>query len=75
MSKMYFEMNDKERQLNLIANNLDYAISVLGEGLDGTGEYNLEVNEVNEVQNRIQEHLIKAYEDVELLIKSTKEIG
>lgn len=33
MDKTYFEMNEAEKQVTLIDNNLDYAICVLSEGL------------------------------------------
>lgn len=73
MSKLYFEMNDKEKQLHHIAGNLDYAISIFGEGLSGTGDFNLGVKEVNKLQRRIGDHLMKAHEDISLLLKAVEE--
>lgn len=70
MSKLYFEMNDKEKQLNHIGESLDYATCMISEGLGGTGDYNLEVEEVNEVQSRTAEHLMSAREGIDILIKS-----
>lgn len=74
MSKIYFEMNDKERQLNHIADNLDYAICMFGEGLSGTGQYNMSTEEIIELQHRIGDHLMAAYQDVYTLLKSTREM-
>jgi len=73
MNKIYFEMNDKEKELHHIATNLDYAICVFGEGLSGTGKFNLKNTEINKLQNRIGDHLMKAYEDITLLLKATEE--
>ena len=73
MSKLYFEMNDKEKQLNLIAGNLDYAYCVFSEGLSGTGKFNLENEEVRKLQNRIGDHVMKAYEDINTLLKAVEE--
>ena len=73
MSKIYFEMSDKERQLNLIANNIDYAICMLGEGLSGTGEYNIPSEEVKKLQNRITDNLLKVNEDISKLLKAVEE--
>ena len=73
MSKIYFEMSDKERQLNLIANNIDYAICMVSEGLSGTGEYNIPSEEVKKLQNRITDNLLKADEDISKLLKSVEE--
>lgn len=59
MGKTYFEMNDAEKQLTLIENNLDYATCVIAEGLQG--DYNgMELKEVRELQNNICKSLIEA---------------
>lgn len=73
MSKLYFEMNDKEKQLNHIGENLDYATCMFGEGLSGAGRYNMSSEKVREIQNRITDHLMAARGDINLLLKSTEE--
>jgi hypothetical protein len=73
MSKIYFEMNGKEKQLNHIADNLDYAICMFGEGLRGTGEYNISNKQVYELEKRIGCHLLEAYKDVMSLLKAVEE--
>ena len=72
MSKIYYEMNDKERQLHHIANDVDYAISVLAEGLSGSGEYNISTQEVINLQSEINNNLIKAHEGMIKLLRSIK---
>lgn len=73
MSKIYFEMNDKERQLKHIGDSIDYAICMLSEGLSGTGEYNIPSEEVRKLQNRITDNLLKADEDINKLLKAAEE--
>lgn len=73
MSKIYFEMSDKERQLRHIEDNLDYAICMFSEGLSGTGEYNIPSEEVKELHNQITDNLLKAYDDINILLKAVEE--
>lgn len=73
MSKIYYEMNDKERQLKHIGDNIDYAICMFGEGLNGTGDYDIPSEEVSELQGRITDNLLKAYDDINILLKSVEE--
>lgn len=73
MSKVYFEMNDKERQLKHIGDNIDYAVCMFSEGLSGTGEYNIPSEEVKELHNQITDNLLKAYDDINILLKSVEE--
>jgi hypothetical protein len=73
MSKNYFEMNDKERQLRHIGETIDYAISMFSEGLSGTGEYNIPNKEVIELQSKISGQLIDAHASIEKLMKEVKE--
>ena len=73
MSKIYFEMNDKERQLKHIGDSIDYAICMFGEGLSGTGEYNIPSEEVKKLQDRITDNLLKADEDINKLLKAVEE--
>lgn len=73
MNKIYFEMNDKERQLHLMANNIAYAICMLGEGLSGTGEYNLPSEKVRELQANIVDDLNNAYSDIDKLLYAVEE--
>lgn len=73
MSKIYFEMNDKERQLKHIGENIDYAICMFSEGLSGTGEYSIPSEEVKELHNQITDNLLKAYDDINILLKAVEE--
>lgn len=73
MDKIYFEMNDKEKQLQHIGDTLSYAICMFSEGLSGTGEYNISTAEVIELQSRIADKLISAQNDMLLLLKAVKE--
>lgn len=73
MSKLYFEMNDKEKQLRHIGDNIDYAICMFSEGLSGTGEYSIPSEEVKELHNQITDNLLKAYDDINILLKSVEE--
>lgn len=73
MSKIYFEMNDKERQLKHIGDNIDYAICMFSEGLSGIGDYNISSKEVRELHNRITDNLLKAYDDIKILLKAVEE--
>mgnify|MGYP001350152322 CR=1 FL=1 len=73
MSKDYFEMNDKERQLHHIAYNVDYAISMISEGLSGTGEYDISTDKVRELQTRITDNLSNAYSDISKLLDAVEE--
>ena len=66
-------MNDKERQLKHIGDNIDYAICMIGEGLSGAGDYNIPSEEARELQNRIADNLFKAYDDINILLRSVEE--
>ena len=73
MEKIYFEMNDKEKQLHHIGETIDYAICAFSEGLSGTGEYNIETEEVIELQGRIADQLLSVQTDIEKLLKAVEE--
>jgi hypothetical protein len=73
MSKIYFEMNDKERQLRHIGDTIDYAICMFGEGLSGTGKYNIPNKDVIELQSKISDQLLCAMTDIEKLLKAVEE--
>lgn len=73
MSKNYFEMNDKEKQLKHIGEMIDYAICMFSEGLSGTGEYNIPTKEVIELQSDISDQLINAHSLIEKLLKAVEE--
>lgn len=73
MSKIYFEMNDKERQLRHIGDTIEYAACMFGEGLSGTGEYNIPIKEVIELQSNISDQLINVQVLIEKLLKAVEE--
>lgn len=73
MSKIYFEMNDKEKQLRHIGDTIDYAICMFAEGLSGTGEYNIPTEEVIDLQSKIADNLISVQADMEKLLKAVEE--
>lgn len=73
MRKIYFEMNDKEKQLRHIGDTIDYAICMFGEGLSGTGEYDIPNEEVRELQSRIADQLISVQSDMDKLLKAVEE--
>ena len=73
MSRIYFEMSDKEKQLRHIGDNIDYAICMFSEGLSGTGEYSIPSEEVKELHNQITDNLLKAYDDINILLKAVEE--
>lgn len=73
MSKNYFEMNDKEKQLKHIGEMIDYAICMFSEGLSGTGEYNIPTEEVIELQSNISDQLINTHSLIEKLLKAVEE--
>ena len=73
MSKIYFEMNDKERQLRHIGETIEYAACMFGEGLSGTGEYSIPTKEVIELQSKISDQLINVQALIEKLLKAVEE--
>lgn len=73
MSKIYFEMNEKERQLRHIGDSIDYAICTFSEGLSGTGEYSIPTDEVIELQNKISDQLLNVQVDMGKLLNAVEE--
>lgn len=69
MNKTFFEMSDMEKQLTLIDTNLDYAICMLSEGLNGEIP-GLSTQERVDLQDSICAHLLCASEDIAKLLKS-----
>lgn len=72
MNKYYFEMSDTERQLNLINNNLDYAICVFSEGLPIQADAST-IREAIRLQSKITETLLDVSEDIETMLKIAQE--
>lgn len=72
MDKIYFDMNDKEKQLQHIGDTLSYAICAFSEGLSGTGEYNINTKEVIELQSKIADKLISAQNDMITLLNAVQ---
>lgn len=66
-------MNDKERQLKHIGDNIDYAICMFSEDLSGTRGYNIPSEEVKELRNHITDNLLMAYADIGTLLKAVEE--
>lgn len=73
MEKIFFEMNDKEKQLVHIGNMVDYAICILVEGLSGTGDFDISTDEVIQLQAAISEDLISAHGNIQKLLNSVQE--
>ena len=73
MDKSYFEMNDAEKQLNLISNNIDYAICVFSEGLPVTMDSSTLTNKIIELQMKIVDKLFDASRDIKSLLKIVEE--
>ena len=73
MDKSYFEMNDAEKQLNLISNNIDYAICVFSEGLPVTMDSSTLTNKIIELQMKIVDKLFDASKDIKSLLKIVEE--
>ncbi len=71
MEKLYFEMNGAERQLTLINNNLDYAISAIAEGIQG--EYTgISTSEMIDLQDVTCAHLISASEGIRKMLDASR---
>lgn len=73
MDKIYFEMNDKEKQLRHIGDGIDYAICMFSEGLSGTGVYNIPNKKVIALQSEISDQLINVRSQIDELLKAVEE--
>jgi len=71
MSKIYFEMNEAERQLTHILDGLDYATCLIAEGIQG--EYKgVSTSEMIDLQDAACAHLLSASECICKMLDASK---
>lgn len=72
MEKIYFEMSEGERILSKLENDIDYALTVLSEGV--LADYHdMTIENVNKFQNKASDLLIEANQYINKLLKAVKE--